>query len=101
MTAVFSGIDASYKGATRRGSTPDPNTPMSDVTVYQVGVGANYWTTKHARVGLYYMAYVTPNGGTSSNEAVVPDNLTTDKATGRINGGIVLHELSGRVAIAF
>jgi hypothetical protein len=101
MLMTVSGINASYKGATRLGSTPDPNTPNGDITIYQVGVGANYWHTKHARFGLYYMAYITPSSGTPTNQAVVPDNLTQDTTTLKANTGHALHELSARLALTF
>ena len=100
MIAIASGINASYRGATRLNSTPDPNTPMSDVTIYQMGVGANYWHTKHVRFGVYYMAYLTPDSGSAKNQAVVPDNLTTSADDRQPNTGHVLHELSARLAIA-
>jgi hypothetical protein len=100
MLVLASGINASYKGATRLDSSPDANTPMSDVTIYQMSVGANYWHTKHARFGVYYSAYITPGSGTTSNQAAVPDNLTTTTA-GTPNAGHVLHELSARLALAF
>jgi hypothetical protein len=97
VIALVSGIDGSYHGATRLGSMADQDTPMGDITIYQVGVGANYWQTKHAHFGAYYLAYVTPGSGRASNEAVVPDNLTR----GTASGGHVLHEISARLAMAF
>lgn len=101
VLALASGINGEYRGSTRLKSTPDPKTPMSDITVYQVGLGANYWHTKHARFGVYYMAYLTPDSTTPNNQAVVADNLTTNLATMKPNAGHVLHELSARLAVAF
>ncbi len=101
MIALVSGINGSYRGATRLGSTPDPSTPMSAITIYQVGATANYWYTRHTRFGVNYSAYITPSSGTPSvNEAVVPGNLTT-AAGGVPNAGHVLHELSARLAVTF
>ena len=101
MLALVSGINASYRGATRLDSSPDAKTPMIDITIYQVGVAANYWHTRHARFGVNYMAYMTPGSGTTTvNQAVVPDNLTT-QANGTPNSGHVLHELSARLAVTF
>ncbi len=101
MIALVSGINASYRGATRLDSTPDTNTPMSDITVYQIGVAANYWYTRHVRFGVDYMAYVTPGSGTPTvNQAVVPDNLT-QQGNGAPNPGHVLHELGARLAVTF
>src|SRR5262249_7755692 len=85
VIALVSGINGSYRGATRGQPTVDPNTPAGDITVYQVGVGATYWHTRHARLGVNYMAYLTPRSGTVDNQAVVPDNLTSDPATGKVN----------------
>jgi hypothetical protein len=97
----LSGINGSYKGATRLGSMPDPNTPMGDLNIYELTLGANYWHTKHARFGVYYSAYITPGSGTTANEAVVADNLTQDLATMKPHTGHVLHEMSARLAAAF
>jgi hypothetical protein len=101
IIAMVSGVDASYDGATRLGSSADPKTPRGDVTIYQLGLGANYWHTRHARAGFYYDAYVTPASGTAGNQAIVPSNLTRDPVTQRAGAGHVLHELSGRVAVTF
>jgi hypothetical protein len=99
VLAILAGINANYSGATRNGSTPDPNTPNADITIYQVGVGIQYWHSKHVRLGLNYMFYDTPNSaptGTSGekNQAVVPDNLQG-------GGGHVLHELGARFQVSF
>lgn len=98
---LASGINGSYSGASRQGSTPDAKTPNGDITIYQLGVGANYWHSRHARFGINYMAYVTPDSGTSNNQAAVPDNLLINPNTGKPNTGHVLHELSARLAVAF
>jgi len=100
VIALVSGINASYEGATRLGSVADSKTPTGDITVYQAGVGLNYWHTKHVHVAFNYMAYVTPGSGTKANQAVVPDNLNK-LADGTSSTGHVLHELGGRVAVAF
>ncbi len=100
VIALVSGINGSYQGATRLLSTPDANTPMGDLTVYQLSLGANYWHTKHARFGVYYSAYLTPGSGTSTNEALVAANLVK-QANGSAGAGQVMHELSARVAVTF
>jgi Phosphate-selective porin O and P len=100
MIVLVSGINASYRGATRLDSVPDINTPMSDITIYQVGVAANYWYTRHTHFGINYMAYVTPSSGTPTvNQAMVPANLA--HANGVPDDGHVLHELSARLAVTF
>jgi hypothetical protein len=100
VIALASGVNASYKGATRNGSTPDQNTPMSDITVYQLSLGANYWHTKHARFGVYYSMYLTPDSSTPNNEASVPANLTK-LSDGSVNSAHVFHEMSARLAVTF
>jgi Phosphate-selective porin O and P len=100
MIAIVSGINGSYRGASRLGSAADANTPMSDITVYQAGVAANYWHTRHVHFGVDYMAYVTPSSGTSANQAVVPANLP-QQGTASPGAGHVLHELGARLALTF
>jgi hypothetical protein len=100
VIAQVSGINGSYQGATRLGSTSDANTPMSDLTIYQLSLGANYWHSKHARFGVYYSAYVTPGSGTSENQALVAGNLV-QQANHSAGPGNVMHELSARVAVTF
>jgi Phosphate-selective porin O and P len=103
VTAQISGINGSYEGASRLMSTPDVSTPAGGITVYQVGLAATYWHTKHARFTVNYNAYITPGtpgNAAGSNEAIVPDNMTTG-TDGKPNQGHVLHELGARLAIAF
>lgn len=101
VIALVSGINANYDGASRLGSKADSKTPSGDITLYQAGVGVNYWHTKHVHVTFNYMAYVTPNSGTKTNEAVVPDNLQKLADGKTPSNGHVLHELGGRLAVAF
>jgi hypothetical protein len=100
LIAQVSGINANYKASTRMGSKDDENTPSGDINIYQIGAGATYWHSRHVRVGVYYTAYLTPKSGTDKNLAVVPDNLKLDDK-GKAGTGHTLHELSGRVAVAF
>ncbi|MFT3774040.1 MAG: porin [Minicystis sp.] len=100
IIALAAGINANYKGGSRLGSTDDAKTPSGDITIYQIGGAVNYWHTRHVRVGIDYFAYLTPGSGTASNTAVVPDNLVK-AADGTAGTGHVLHELGGRMAIAF
>jgi hypothetical protein len=100
LVGIVSGINASYKGATRMESKPDAKTPMSDITIYQFTAQANYWHTRHARVGFAYSAYLTPDSGDpTKNQAVVPDNLP--KRDGTTGTGHVFHEMTARIAIGF
>jgi hypothetical protein len=100
LIAIVAGVNANYKGGSRLKSTDDANTPSGDIKIMQVGGGVNYWHTKHVRVGINYMAYLTPGSGTKDNTAVVPDNLQTGK-DGKPGTGHTLHELGGRLAVAF
>jgi hypothetical protein len=103
VTVQVAGVNGSYHGATRLDSKADSKTPMGDIDVYQIGIAASYWHTKHARFTVNYNAYVTtgtPGNAAGQNEALVPSNLTTD-ANGTPGGGHVLHELGARLAIAF
>lgn len=100
IIALASGVQANYQGATRLDSTSDPRTPNGDIKIFQLGGAMNYWHTRHVRVGIQYMAYLTPGSGEGKNLAVVPDNLVKD-AAGNLGTGTVLHELSGRLAVAF
>lgn len=99
LIAIASGINANYKGATRLGSKEDANTPSGNINVYQIGGGVNYWHSRHVRVGVQYMAYLAPGSGTADNRTVVPDNLQTEK--GKAGTGHVLHEIGGRMTVAF
>lgn len=101
LLALVSGINANYNGAARLGSA-DAKTPASNVTVYQFGVAAQYWHTKHARFSINYNAYFTPGSGQSPvvNQAVIPDNLLKDSA-GKTREGNILHELGARLTTAF
>lgn len=101
LLAIMSGINASYLGASRLGSTPDALTPMSDLTVYQIGFGAQYWHTKHVRVAVNYMIYDTPGSGDPKvNQAVVPANLPSAGADASPPSHL-LHELGGRLSLSF
>lgn len=102
LLALVSGINANYTGATRGDSKADAKTPASNVTVYQFGVAAQYWHTKHARFSINYNAYFTPGSGQSPvvNQAVIPDNLLKD-SDGKTREGHLLHELGARLTTAF
>lgn len=116
LMVVGSGVNAKYElrdvtdstGKVVK-STPDASTPLGNITIYQVTAGANYWHSRHVRVGVSYTAYLTPDsatkdaGGSLKNLAVVPDNLLKPAGDpkGAANTGHVLHELSARVAVGF
>lgn len=102
LVAVASGVSANYNGATRKDSVADSKTPNADISIYQVGLGGNYWHTSHVKVGLYWMAYLTPGSGKSSdNLAIVPDNLLKQDDGKTPKDGHALHEISARMQVAF
>ena len=58
---------------------PDKESPDGDVDVTSFTLGANYWATRHLRVGLNYGYYSLPRGSLLSQ----------------------LHEVSARVGVQF
>jgi hypothetical protein len=101
LFVLGSGIAANYSGATREQSEPDANTPVSNIAVYQLGGGAQYWHGTNLRVGAHYFAYVAPDSGDRRrNQAVVADNLASARE-GIAGSENVQHELSARMAISF
>ncbi len=98
---LAAGINASYDGASRSGSTPDDNTPSGDLTVYQLGGGVQYWYSTHFRAGLNFATYLVPGAGEpDKNLATVPVREFYDDQ-GRRGIGEAVHELSGRLAVSF
>ncbi len=95
---TVSGVNAHYDGASRAG-VRDPKTPDGDITIYNVGVGANYWVTRHFRASFNYMRYDTPGSGSKDNLAVVPGNASSNPSVAA--GSHVIHELGGRIWLQF
>lgn len=100
LLGIVGGVNARYEGASRGDGAPDPAMAGAKITVYQYGLGANYWQTKHVRFALNYILYHTPSSGNAAeNLAVVPDNLKLPGAEpGR---GHFLHEFGARLSLAF
>lgn len=99
LLALASGIDANYDGATREGSTKDAKTPRSNVKVFQLGGGAQYWFGRNFRGGVFYSGYLAPNAGTPKNLVVMPGNVPD--AAGAVSGSPLLHEVTLRLAAGF
>ena len=99
LLALASGIDANYDGAGREGSTPDAKTPRSNVKVFQLGGGAQYWFGSNFRGGAFYSAYVAPDSGTAKNLVSLPGDVPDE--SGKANGTSVLHEVTLRLAAGF
>ena len=102
VLALVAGVNADYDGAIRDGAY-DANTPGvgqpagNSITTYQLGLGANYWYTKHVRLSLNYNAYLTPGSGSPDNLASVPGNLGANADP----NSHAMHELTTRVGVAF
>jgi hypothetical protein len=100
LLGIVGGVNASYDGASRGDGTPAQAAPAAKITVYQYGLGAQYWHTKHVRFALNYMLYHTPgSGNVAENLAVVPDNLKIPGA--QPGNGHLLHEFGARLSLAF
>ena len=100
LIGIVGGINARYEGASRGDGRADKTTPASDITVYQYGLAAQYWQTKHIRFALNYILYHTPESGKpAENLAVVPDNLKIGSA--QPGGGHLLHEFGARLSLFF
>jgi hypothetical protein len=113
LLARFEQVRVSYSGAERRGA-PDPKTPDGDIAVDAVGLGANYFFTRHVRVTATYFYYRFPDsapvapsapGGpqqTPSQRALAPaQGLDKGVDDGARDAAHVLHELALRVAVQF
>ncbi len=78
LAARFEALGLTYKGSSRAG-TPDSKSPDGDINLTSFTLGANYWATRHLRVGVNYAYYSLPRR-----------SLLTEA-----------HELSARVGVQF
>jgi hypothetical protein len=105
VLASIGGVSASYDGASRgAGSVYDAKTPgnpsgavAKDISIYEYGLGLNYWHSTYVRATLNYTLYHTPGSGSPDNLAQVPGNGVAETAT----SAHVLHELGTRLMLAF
>src|SRR5439155_522401 len=90
VLAIVSGIDATYDGASRKGSydaaTPGAKGVAKDVKVMQVGGGANFWYSRNFRVMFNYMAYLTPGSGTADARRRIARRAPTRSAGAAVPG---------------
>ena len=105
LLAKWEQLNANYSGASRSGA-PDPAGNLDgDIRVNAFSLGANYWATKHVRLTLNYVANMFPDSTASGNadqRARAPGNrLTKGINDDARDNAHVLHELLGRVAVAF
>lgn len=104
ISAIFSGIDGEYDGASRKGLY-DANTPgapggrTKTLSVHEVGVGATYWHSQLLRLSVNYLAYHTVGSGEGENLATVPSNLVAASSPSRTSTWH--HELGMRLGLAF
>jgi hypothetical protein len=113
VLAKFEQLHMNYDGSAR-GGTNDAKTPNGDIKADTVEFGANYWATKHLRVGVNYALYLFPGsapvspstaGGpvqTSEQRAVAPaQNLPKGADDTARNSSHSLNEISVRVGVQF
>ena len=90
-------LRATYNGAERDG-VADPRNIDGNIRVNAVGLGANYWASRHLRLSLNYLYYRFPDSssaGSAAQRARAPGNRVGD------NGAHALHELTARLGLAF
>ncbi len=113
LVARWEQIRIRYSGADREG-VGDAKTPDGDIRVDALGLGANYFFTRHIRVTLNYFHYWFPSSApttpsspgapqqTANQRAVAPaqglDKGVDDDARNSAHG---LHEVNLRVALQF
>lgn len=101
LFAVASSIVANYSGATREGSTADPYTPNSNIALYEIGGGAQYWYGTMLRLAVQYLAYFAPDSGDPErNQAVVVEDVAPG-APAWEDRAHLMHELTARAAVTF
>jgi hypothetical protein len=97
-----------------RAGALDAKTPLGDIDVTSFALGANFWATRHLRVGLNYTYYDFPSsepvsasaaGGpvqTSAQRAQAPAQaLAKGSDDAARDNGHTLHELQLRVGVQF
>jgi len=105
ILGIVAGIQATYDGASRDGDydpkTPGaPNGPPTNISIVQLGLGANYWHTRMVRISVNWLAYHTPGSDQGQNLAVVPGNLITDKEN-PARASTWMHEIGARLGLSF
>lgn len=88
-------LGAKYKGASRGGQPAAGGGLDGDIKIGSLGLGVNYWATRHVRLSANWVAYRMPDSGTSDNRAVSPGNVAGH------SDAHVLHELGVRAGVMF
>ncbi len=89
-------LGATYDGASRGGQAAAGGGLDGDIKIGSLGLGVNYWATRHVRMSANWIAYQMQDSAQgSTNRAVAPGNLVgrTDAHT--------LQELGVRVGVMF
>jgi hypothetical protein len=112
LLAKWEQLSLKYEGASREG-TPDAKGIDGSIKANVFEIGANYWATKHMRLGVNYGINMFPGSApasptkagdptwSSDQRAVAPGN-TIEKGVNddARNGASVLHELMFRFGVA-
>jgi hypothetical protein len=114
VLARYEMVNLTYHSNSRGGALDNSNID-GDIVVHSLGIGANYWFTKHIRVSANYNMYYFPDSGptsptnaaagdmawSSKNRAQAPGNtLPTHVDDDARQHGHDLHEFSMRFAVA-
>lgn len=118
VLARYEMVNLTYHSANRGGAL-DANNIDGNIFVHSLGIGANYWFTKHIRLSANYNMYYFPNSGpttpttaaaggmpasptwTDQQRAQAPGNtLGTHLDDNARDNGHDLHEFSLRFAVA-
>jgi phosphate-selective porin OprO and OprP len=71
----FEALSVKYEGALRGGQSDSTGGLDGDIKARSIGLGMNYWITRHARVSLNSVYYLFPDSDSSKNRAVAPGNV--------------------------
>ncbi len=88
-------LGAKYEGASSGGQPAVGGGLDGKIKIGSLGLGVNYWATRHVRMSANWVVYQMPDAGTDANRAFSPGNLigNSDART--------LHELGVRVGVMF
>lgn len=90
-------LDAKYSGASRGGQADAGGGLDGKIKARSLGLGVNYWASRHARISADWVAYNFPSSGTASNRAVAPGQIAKPPR----DGAHVLHEIGVRFGVMF
>ncbi len=88
-------LGATYSGASRGGVADTSGGLDGKIKARSLGLGVNYWASRHARISANWIVYSFPGSGTPSNRAVAPGQLASPARA----GAHVMHELGLRFGV--